>query len=350
VAGALHAVDYLEHPEQHPPCPVTVLFGEDRFFKRLVIDRLRVQALGAEAEFSQTEFDGANAPLRDVLDELSTIALFGAGGRLVVVEQADEFVSRHRPELEDYVARPNQRSVLLLDVKSWPANTRLYKAVAAGGLHIEASIPPAARLRKWLTAWSQRHHGRKLDADAADLLLELVGNEPGLLDQELAKLSAAATDLRPIATADVETLVGGWRAKTTWDMLDAALAGDAPTALAQLERLLLSGENPVGLLAQIGSSLRRLAAATRLIEQAEALGRRESLRSALEEAGVRPFMLGKSEAQLRQLGRQRAGQLLRWLLESDLALKGDSELPPRMILEKLIVRMARPATAGGAIR
>ena len=62
----------------------------------------------------------------------------------------------------------------------------------------------------------------------------------------------------------MQELVGGWRAKTAWEMIDAALAGNARAALAQLDRLLLAGEHPIGILAQIGSTLRRFAAAVRL--------------------------------------------------------------------------------------
>jgi len=138
----------------------------------------------------------------------------------------------------------------------------------------------------------------------------------------------------------VQQMVGGWRAKTTWVMLDAALAGDAAAALAQLDRLLSSGETPVGLLGQISASLRRLAAATRLILRGEATGRRIALRDALELAGVRSFVLQKTERELRRLGRNRGSQLYHWLLEADLDLKGDSSLSPRLILERLILRLA----------
>ena len=84
---------------------------------------------------------------------------------------------------------------------------------------------------------------------------------------------------------------------------------------------------PIAILAQIGSTLRRFAAAARLIEQAEAAGRRLSLRQALEEAGFKAFTLSKAESQLRQIGRVRAARLYRWLLDADLALKGSSSSP-----------------------
>ncbi len=261
---------------------------------------------------------------------------------MVVVEQADDFVSRYRAELEKYLAQPKSTGVLVLEVKAWPANTRLYKAVAARGLHVDCSCPAPARLTRWLVSWAKRVHGAQLVASAAELLVEMAGPELGLLDQELAKLALTTEPGKRITAESVSRSVGSWRAKTTWEMLDAALGGNVREALVQLDRLLLAGEHPIAILAQISVSLRRFAAATRLILQAEAEGRRMALRDALREAGVREFVLHKAEKQLRQLGRHRGDRLYGWLLQADLDLKGASALPPRLILERLIVRLAAP--------
>jgi len=137
----------------------------------------------------------------------------------------------------------------------------------------------------------------------------------------------------------VRDLVGAWRTKTTWEMLDAALAGQTAEALRQLDRLLGGGEHPVALLGPIGFTLRKFAAAARRIEQAEQARQRLALRDALLEVGIKPFLLPKAEAQLRQIGRTRAQRLYRWLLQADLDLKGASQIPPRTILERLLVRM-----------
>ena len=40
-----------------------------------------------------------------------------------------------------------------------------------------------------------------------------------------------------------------------------------------------------------------------------------------------------------------AAQLYRWLLQADLDLKGETHMPPRLILERLIVRLAAPQEA-----
>lgn len=341
MAAALSALDFLSAPDRHPAKPVCVVFGEETFLRRQVLVRLRGAVLaGGDADFSLAVFEGRSATVADVFEELSTVAMFGGGTRLVVVEDADEFITRYRSDLEDYVARPRPTGVLVLEAKSFPSNTRLYKQVAANGLVVECGAPSDARLSKWLATWARQAHRVELAPGAADMLVDLVGPELGLLDQELAKLALTAGPDGKVTAESVRELVGTWRTKTTWDMLDAALAGDVRGAMTQLDRLLLAGENEVPLLAQISATLRRLAAATRLILQAEATGRRTTLAAALEEAGVKGFVVRKTEQQLRRIGRQRGGQLYEWLLDADLALKGASSLPPRLVLERLIVRLA----------
>ncbi|MEN6459286.1 MAG: DNA polymerase III subunit delta [Thermoguttaceae bacterium] len=337
------ALDYLAKPEKFPPRLVCGVFGDELFLRRQVVLGLREAVLGgSDAEFSLTSFEGRGATLSDVLDELSTVAMFGGGRRLTIVEEADPFVSRYRAELEDYVARPRSTGVLVLDLDSLPSNTRLYKSLGVDGLLIDCNAPTPARLTKWLADWVKQHHNAQLSPAAADLLVETIGAELGLLEQELAKLALLAGDDRKITPEMVGQSVGGWRAKTTWEMLDAALDGRVQEAMLQLDRLLASGEQPVGLLGQISASLRRFAAATRLILQAEATHRRPNLRNSLEQAGIKPFVLSKAEKQLVKLGRRRGAELYRWLLQTDLDLKGESTMPARLVLEKLILRLAAP--------
>ncbi len=338
MTAPLHAVEYLAHPQKHPPQPVCVLVGDEAFLKRQALLRLRSAVLGDQGDFAFSTFEG-DAALPDVLQELATVAMFG-GRRLVVVDDADGFVSRYREQLEDYVARPLGTGVFVLDVKVLASNTRLYKAlVAAEGLIIACSAPLAAQLGRWLSQWAKQAHGVELPAAAAEALVELVGVELGLLDQELAKLALLVGADKRITAEMVHRSVGGWRARTTWEMIDAVLDGNAAAALQQLDRLLAAGEQPIGILAQMSYSLRRLAAATRLVLQAEAAGRRIPLRTALEQAGVKRFV-DRAERQLRRIGRHRGAELYDWLLEADLDLKGASPLPPRLILERLLLRLA----------
>ncbi len=307
-------------------------------------------------------FDGRTAQWRDVMDDLSTVSLFGGGGRrLAMVDDADDFVRDHRDRLEDYVARSPKSGVLILNVSTWQSNTRLYKATNKKGLQIECRAPQKSsgkrkvlderRLISWLSSRAKTPHNAKLPAKSAQLLFELVGPEFGLLDQGLAKLALFTEPGGEITPEMVRDIVGGWRAKTTWDMLEAACDGDADEALRQLDQMLHSGENPLALFGSISWSLRRFADATRAFERAEQEGRRPNMGRALEEGGFRSWPQGAMETaarQLKQLGRQRAGQLYRWLLEADLALKGSHSSPrrQRFVLELLIIRMSKQLSPG----
>lgn len=344
-SDVLSAVDFLAQAGETPVPGVVAVFGDETFLKRLALQELRRRVTGGDdAEFSVRELAGDSAAARDVFDELRSPALFGGGRSVVIVEEADKFVSTYRGELEDYAAKPSSHGVLILEVDTWPSNTRLYKAVAASGLNIECDAPADAALAKWLSGWTKSQYRAKLEHDAAEQLVEMVGPQLGLLDQELAKLASAAGS-QPITTELVDRYVGTWRTKTAWEMIDAIADGNAPAAIKQLDRLLSAGEHPIGLLAQIASTFRRFAAATRLLSQHEQAGRRVVGRQILQEAGFKPFVLEKAERQWKQLGRKRSGGLYAMLLEMDVALKGRASQAARgrLVLEEFIVRLSQTA-------
>ena len=342
-AQVLHATDYLKHPAKFPPRPVCVLFGGDAFLKSQAFRQLRAILLNEDdAEYSLTRFDGNQTPFPVVLRELAIKTMFGSGRRVVLVEDADAFVTKFRGELEDYAANPSQASTLVLLVGTFPSNTRLYKSVETSGQLIDCSPLGEAAIPKWLINRALATHQLNCDPAAAELLVDLIGTELGLLDQELAKLALVVPKGEKLTAAIVQDNVGSWRTRTTWEMLDLALAGNVPEAIRQLDMLMQAGENPVGILAQVAYSLRKLAAATQLILDAERQGKRLQLPTALNQAGVKQFVIQKSEMQLKRLGRHRGGKLLEWLLKADLDFKGDSRIAPRIIIEQLILKIAAP--------
>jgi DNA polymerase-3 subunit delta len=345
-AGTVGALDYLANVEKYRPVGLCAIYGDDAFLKLEVLTALRHYTLGGgEGDFGLTTFAGREVQLRDVLDALSSRSLFGDGQRVVIIEDADPFVSEFRAALEDYLAARPQ-GLLVLDVKTWPSNTRLAKAIATiGSFAIQCDSPKEPQLKRWMAQRAKEVHNVRLDSAAADALVELVPPEMGVLAQELAKLALLVGANRTIDVKLVQDNVGGWRTRATWDMVDAAADGRSSEALAQLDRLLASGEKPHGLLPQMASTLRRFATALDLIDTAALEGRRLPARQALAQAGVLPFKLTDAERQLRQLGRRRAGALTQWLLAADLAVKShnSSDDRARIELERLIVRLGKEA-------
>ncbi len=331
----MESLTFLERASKAKPAPVYALAGDEDFLKRQVLAALKLLVLGGDDDgFGLASYAGDRAEFASVRDELETLPFLGSR-RLVVIDNADPFVTRYRALLEKYVEKPAGNGTLVLDVKTWPANTRLAKALGEAGT-LTCKAPAAYKLPPWCVQWTASRHEKQLTSPAAQLLVELIGPEMGQLDQELTKLAVYVGDKKRIDVADVDALVGRSQAAETFKIFAALGAGKIDEALTILDRLMEQGQEPLAVLGAFSWQLRKLAQAARLCEHGK------SVDAALREVGVPPFAVKGSEEQLRHLGRRRAGRLYDWLLETDLGLKGSSLLPPRLLLERLIVRLGRP--------
>jgi DNA polymerase-3 subunit delta len=338
----MDSLAFLDNVARARPQPVYAVHGDEPFLKRRVLLALRTLVLGPDdGGFGLSAHAGDKAAWAAVRDDLETLPLLSPR-RLVVVENADPFVTRERARLEKYVAEHSQSAapagVLVLDVQTLPAATRLAKLLGDSG-SIACKTPKSEELLKWCVEWSASYHGKPLAAAAARLLVDLVGPDMGLLDQELAKLAAYAGTAGRIETADVDRLVGCSREENTWKIFELIGTGRVGASLALLGRLFDQGEDPVRLMGAFSMQLRRLAQAARLNSQGVAIG------EALDRAGVPPFARRQAEQQMRHLGRRRLDSLYDWLLQTDFGIKGASPLPPRTLMERLVVKLARGRTS-----
>ena len=321
--------------------PVYALVGDEDFLKRHARERIITTAIGTEdPAFAVSVYQGDKIEFSTARNELETLP-FLAPCRIVIVEAADTFVTENRPALEAYAAKPSSVGVLVLDVKTFPDNTKLAKALPDAA-KIACKTPPAYKiheLKPWLVEWARTTHKKKLAPDAAELLLELVGASMGSLDQELGKLAVAVGAKPGIAAEDVERMVGRTKAADVFRIMDAIGDGKPSEAPSILEELFSEGEDPMAVIGPLTGQLRKLAAVGRMLflEQMP-------LGPAMDAAGVPKWdkiRIGV-ERQLKYLGKRRLLALTDWLVEINLGLKGGNALPERVQVERLIVMLARP--------
>jgi DNA polymerase-3 subunit delta len=254
----------------------------------------------------------------------------------VIVDNADPFVTAHRKELEAYAEKPSSSGVLILSVKSMPASTKLAKLIEKSGLIIDCKSPDERDLPRWLVELARTQSHAKLEPDAAQLLVELVGPEIGLLASEVEKLAVYVGDRKRIQREDVSAMVGAGRVEKIWTIIDDASTGKGAEALADLDLLLASGEHPIKILAAMTSSLQKVHHSGQLRRA------RVDLRDACQVAGITyPAAIEKTGRQHTHLGPSRVDRLPKLLLEADLDLKGNSQLPPEVILERLVVALSQ---------
>jgi DNA polymerase III delta subunit len=214
------------------PKPVYALIGADAY--------LQVARLGQLLEIfppdsQRIDTDGEKAELADVLDELRSFAMFG-GWKLVIVRNADAFITRFREPLESYLAAPSTSATLVLRVTTLPANQRIYKLIQKVGSIEKCDPPKAAELPRWVVSHAKAAHQLHVNLDAAQLLAELIGDDLGRLDNELAKL-ALQSNTNKLEIADVRQGVAFQREQEMWDMTNEIAAGHPDKALKRWRQL-----------------------------------------------------------------------------------------------------------------
>lgn len=334
-----HAFAFLAQDTQQALPTVWIAIGPDDFLRRESIDH--ALKLGGIDPISVARFDGEDAQWRDVNDELSTQSLFDTGGpKVAYIRKADSFVSQYRDQIERWIEQADAGSTLLMDMQTLPSNQRIYKLASSKGRLVSTAEVKGKELAAWITQWGNKKHGVQLTNPQVSLIEDRVGYVCGLIDCELAKLALFTDAQGKVSDQRVDELVGGWRTQTVWKLSDAIADGQIAEAIDGIDKLIMAGQNAIGIAAQISWSLRRYAIAATWIDQQKRHGvQGVSLQEALSQAGIK-FDFSQHERRLKKIGWARAKEILGWLIDLEKELKGNhsQEDRARLALESFIFR------------
>lgn len=214
--------------------PLYAIVGADVF---LQLQSLRELLSTAPKDIQRIDVDGETAQLADVLDELTSFAMFSSA-KLVAVRNADEFIKRYREPLDEQLnaIKIPPGSALVFRCNSLPKTQRIYKLIASKGQVLESHLPDD--LPGWITAHARQAHQLVLGPAEANLLADLIGEDLGRLDNELAKL-AIQCDGKADSAAIMKS-VSFQRDQEMWDMTDEVAAGHTKEALRRWRHLVQS--------------------------------------------------------------------------------------------------------------
>ena len=300
------------------PKPIYVLYGTDAYLRDAHRQEILTATLGDADPQTCVAVYEADAELAQVLDDLRTLP-FLAPRRAVVLRDADAFVSAHRDALEKYCQAPVETATLILQVSSWPKNTRLYKIIAGVGEAIECSLPEKSNLRSFLNDAAKKR-GKKIAPDAAELLTEWIGRDLAALDSELEKLSLYTSQRDTITLADVSALVTSTTGPAAFALADALTAGEPRAALAALGGMLTTRGDEFKTFGMIAWHLRRVMRASQMIAAGKST-----------DAAMKAARVFYNKPKFVQLLKRRPGAKLigdfRKLLATDRAMKTGTPAP-----------------------
>ncbi len=243
--------------------PVYATVGSDRFLRNQEIESIVTRLRDEIESLGPMRVEGAEAELAEVLDELRTMSLLG-GKRLVIVDDADSFITAHRKALERYCDNAADQGCLILACNTLPKNTRLYKIINKCGTVISCDPPARRAMSGWITRWARERYGKQVKAPAVQALREHLGDSLGVLDAELSKLAAYVGERPEITPTDIDALTGQHREEKVFAVTDAMSAGDTAAALRHWEQVLATDRAAPGrAIAGLAWGVRRLLEARR---------------------------------------------------------------------------------------
>jgi len=221
-----------------PNPPIIAIYGDEEYQKTRALDRSLAVLLPPEVDrgMALCDYDATRpedqggASLATVMDDLGTLP-FLSDRRVVMIREADKFITAHREKLERYLKSPAPTGTLILICRSFPKTTKLYKAATAAGGQVVECKKLTGRYLIDFVAGEARSRGKRMDPPVAARLVDLIGQEQGLLVGEVEKLCLYAYDRDMITVDDISDLVGLTREEKIFAVMDAAAAGRLPQAL-----------------------------------------------------------------------------------------------------------------------
>ncbi len=177
-----------------------------------------------EKAFDQQILYGNDVDTRYVLEQVMLFPLI-APRRLVIIREAQ--LMADLKDLETYAGRPAPSSILVLCYKgkSLDKRTRLFSAIKENGFILTADALKEKDVAPWVMQTAKSLDIR-LEPEAAEAMIELIGGEISKLYPELKKLKGIHTTSGIVTRTEILDLIGISREYNVFQLQDAIVSGD----------------------------------------------------------------------------------------------------------------------------
>lgn len=314
--------------------PVYLLTGEDLFRKKELINQITAAVQPDDFNLYSNSTDKAD--MGEVLALANTAPVFSER-RLIILTGIEKLRKEPKEALLHYVENPLDTTVLVLthnDSKKFKTEKTLAAAAATQGDTANFDELKHDDLALWVRERLQQN-GLQGEFDAVETLCEAVGGDLNALAQEIEKLALYTADResKTITKEDVLAGVGFSKEENPFELSNAVQYMNKNKALALTDKLLDSGEEPIGVLAKITYPIEKMARIKRL--SAAGMAPSEISRAA-------GLMFWESALVSRAASYPSQEQFLKTLdriIEADKALKTSTASDPKTLIKGILMTL-----------
>lgn len=333
--------------------PVYYLYGDEPFYIELLQKEAEQLLPPGQSDFNLDLIYGSDADPNDVLAVLRSYPMM-AEKRVVIVRDfllmkgqggnagLDAFI--------DYFQHPNPTTLFFIIDRSLPdGRTSLGKSLrkSSNAIRVEAFEKlPDAKLAEWVMSWCSESYGKRIDARAASLLAQMVGNQLQLLAAEIEKIVMYTGETKEIGFEDVKKVIGHYREYTTFELKDAIIKRDVTRSMLLGQQILSQSQSDPGEMIRTVAFFNKLFTELWQITRLKSKGL--SKQQIQQELNINPRVFYYKWQEANSFRFEEIPYIFEALLDADQALKGHTTMDPSSILMMLIRRLSgaqRPASA-----
>ncbi len=288
-------------------------------------DRLIPQG---ERDLNYMMLYGWEAKFGGVMEFLQTLPFLG-NRRLLVIREIHTFEGWKN--LVGYLKDPNPASLLLMTSSELKRSNAQFKTLSSHAEVSELKRPYGKALTKWVGD-RFRKLGKSIDPQLSEILIQVAGEDLGILATEIEKVVLSSGDRDMITQEDLSVSVPGG-VEIVFNLLDALGDSNGSKAISSLRALLMGDSPPEYLVHMMAWHYRQLLRGKELVKSglspAQAAARMGKKYSGLKEKFARQVGLNSENDMIRALEA---------LAECDRELKR-GQIPSGVLLDRLVLEL-----------
>jgi DNA polymerase-3 subunit delta len=219
--------------------PVYFLYGpEDYLIEEEIQEILNRTLSQKERGFNFHLFNGEEHSIQEIVQTAQTLPMFSQY-RFVLISEADHMDELKVEVLMEYIRNPSPTTSLVLHGQTVGPLKKHRKEIEKVGKVTEYSRLKGRGLVSWMKN-RMKEKGKTLSEEAADYLVEVVGDHLHDLDNALEKVFLSVGEKRTIELSDMEEITTEVKISTVFDLTDAIGRQNLEKALGILEKAMES--------------------------------------------------------------------------------------------------------------
>lgn len=314
---------------------IFVLVGKEHKLIQQKKEEIICSVLSEEQrDFNLSVLDMAEISLTNGLEDANTPCFMPDEKKVVVLkdcfflttEKVKTDIEHDIEQLESYIDNPNPDTVLILIVpyEKLDGRRKITKTLKKKCEVLEMGITD--KELPWWVADQVLQRGYKMDSKASQKLISLIGNNLSSMTQELDKLCLYKREQKVITIEDINLLVTKSTEENIFDMIEKVSKRQIGAAMIMLKDLYIQKEDPIKIVALLGSQFRNIFHIQNLKARGLSSG---DIASKLQLA---PFVVHKTTAQLGMFTNEELKVILQQISELDKQMKS-SYMDKKLLLD-----------------